>query len=1851
VKVRLAVASLSLTAASTLALALSCGGGQAIPSLEPLHVLSFTPRGAIDLPLAPVRVAFDKPVVAASQVGKPVDPATIRIEPAVEWTGVWRDRQTVELTPTTPLAKSTRYTVSLAGDLADRTDHFQFAFVHLPLDVSRSWFQDVLATADLAIPFNQPVRPADALAHCSLAAAAGPTAGASVALSIVGAADTPADTVTFHPTAPLLRGQLYTLTCAQLAGAGGNAVADKLAVSLRVHDGLHVEFTPGDHDTDVQPDRLRLSVALNNAAGLDDVRAAIHSTPPIKNLDQGSLSYDGSTYEVYVDLDAQTDYTISIDGSLADLAGDKLGDTATAHFKTGSARGRLAMERGIYAVEASAKGYPLFSRNLPHYSIACAAIPQDKLVTLLTGKFDLDGWSYDKDDKPLAWDQLGVSPRRVDRTIKTNNAWNRDELDLGATCGAGSGRRGVYLVDVTSDALQPDPDRPWLRVDRNRVVANVTDLGVLVEAGASSGLVWVTSLATAAPVAGATVTLYDPNSKRAVFTGTSDANGIVRVPGTDTLIKRQNGNNPEDPELDWEYQYGGHRLVAVVQHAGDLAVVDGSWQSGIQLWNFGLSEDSYSSNPTRVRGFIESDRGLYRPGEKVHFKGIVREIAPGGGPRPPARKPVHVDIVDSRGASVLSTDTAMSAFGGFAFDLGLSTDASLGDYHVTATADGQRFDERFAVQEFRPAAFELALSAKDPRPEALSFDLAASYLFGAPLPDAKVAWSVNKRPHHVAFPAFEEYTFADDPHAYWWAYRGGTYGEQVGNGEGTTDDHGHLVIDQADTNRGDGPIDYVVSASVTDAANQTIEKSSVVTSHQTSLYLGLHADDYVAEVGTPLAVDLVAVDPDGARVASKAHLQLIHTTWQCLWEDHAYRAYQHCDSADKVASERDVDIAAAGTIAERLAVDAPGEYIVKVTAKDAHGRDVTAATELWAIGKGQAWWGNDDGDRMSVIASKPRYQVGDTARLVAMANLVQPTTLVTIERDGVLDARVVKLANASEGVTMPIKDTWAPDVYASIAMVSGRHGSADKDRPQFKMGVVELKVAVEHKQLNIAVELDRDHVKPGERVSGKLRVTSGTDPVVAEVALSAADEGVLQLIDYQTPNPLATFYAAYGLGIDASTNWNRISRAIDPDGNDPDQGGDTASRLNAGKVRSKFVASAFWAPMLVTDANGEVAFSFVAPDNLGAFRLMAAAADAGDRFGAGERRLTVSKPVMAVPALPRFLGQSDTADVGVIIHNETDRAGTATVQATAKGATLDGATTRTIALPANGEVAVRFPARAVGEATAATFGFAVVMGNDRDAVQVDVPIEKPRTIQARSLVDGAVADSWTGSLGIGSDVVRADSSLAIAIDRTGVAALQPSLHALVEYPYGCLEQTMSRFVPLLAAKDLAGALDDASLAGTKAEDFIQAGVAKVIRHQQSDGMFSLWPSSQTYPHLTAYALWGLTVAQQQGGEQVPADVFDRGIAALQGWANDPKSLTPGGSGGTMAMAAYVMALRGKPNAGLDARLYAARAGLPMWGKAFLLRAMNLAHADRVQIAELEGQMVGAVTTDGATAQAKETGETGDDFELYWATDARATALVLAALLEVDAKSPLIDKLATGLLGMREGATGAWTSTQDNLWSLVALAQYARRATGADLDATITLGGKVVATKHLRRGMVQALTLPLASITGDDLAIAVNGHAHVTARVIEARVDTGAPASHGYAIQRSYRDEAGKPLTSAKPGQLVTIRLDIDADSDHRWIAVVDPLPAGFEAVNPELASNQPRTDRYGRYQTWWGYVEMRDDRVRWFTDELGRGHVTLSYQARATTPGAFTAAPATVEAMYQPAINGRTGTAAMTVER
>ncbi len=908
------------------------------------------------------------------------------------------------------------------------------------------------------------------------------------------------------------------------------------------------------------------------------------------------------------------------------------------------------------------------------------------------------------------------------------------------------------------------------------------------------------------------------------------------------------------------------------------------------------------------------------------------------------------------------------------------------------------------------------------------------------------------------------------------------------------------------------------------------------------------------------------------------------------------------------------------------------------------------------LGKGEAFWSGEEDARMSLIASKTAYRAGETARLVARTSMKSPTALITVERSGILSARVVSLEDSAEGIQIPITADQAPNVFASVVMVTGRTGEGDRHRPRFKMGVVDLRVSSEDNRLAVAVETEKPSYQPGETVSGVVRLRSAGQPVVGEVALSAADEGVLQLIAYKTPDPMKAFYASWGLGIDSGTNWNRIARLNDPMGEEDPEGGGDAGSGEGGRVRSRFVSSAFWAPHLVTDERGEVRFSFTAPDNLTAFRLMAVAADDGTRFGSGETRITVKKPLLAKPVLPRFAGAGDAMEVGVVVHNYTGAAGTATVTAKASGVSL-GRAEEKVEIADGASARVRFTGK-VAERGEAHFEFAVAMGPHRDALAVTLPIERGLFHDTKTLARGALGgDGAPPSIEVpvawDQAVSAPDSTLTVTVDRTGLAELEPSLQYLVEYPYGCLEQTLSRFIPLAKAKDLARSLDLAGLEGTKMDAFLRAGAAKVVRHQHADGNFSLWPSSETYPHLTVYALYGLNEARR-AGVKVDERALNEGLEAMKRWALDGKRvLGASADAGTVAMAAYLLAELGVPDAGLDARLYEARRGLPGYGQAFLLMALVKSKASPAQVASLVGELVAGL--DGRAESVIVT-ESIDMHEVM-GSDVRSTAIVTSALLMAAPDHPIIEKLVAGLK-KAQLPSGRWHNTQDNLYGLVALADYARSRSQGSARVVVKLGGKRLAAHTVQGGKPLVLRRTLGKLEPGALTIESQGRALYAVRLDEARVDRNAAAlEQGFAVTREYLDpDTLRPVGSPKANQVVRVKLTIKTPSERRYVALRDRLPAGLEPVNSRLATEKAAAapDAEGE-DAWtppkWVHVDLRDDGALVFADYLAAGEHVFEYNARATLPGEFVVLPAEAEAMYEPEVRGRTAAGTMVVRR
>ncbi|HEY3355314.1 MAG TPA: MG2 domain-containing protein [Polyangia bacterium] len=1847
---------------------MACGGAQ---PQERARVVKLGPSGDAAAPdlARGISLMFDRPIVAPDAVGRELARPPVALTPRVPGRARWIDRQTLVFVPAEALRGDTRYRVAVEPGLrpAGGGPAIEWSGGELVYDRLRlmsvvfgapdSRYQPASPAVELT--FNLPVA-ADAVAFGCLFD--GPAGAVPATAQPKGVA--PARSVVVRPARALRAGAEHHLRCAAgLRAAGGDAgLAQGADAGFRTYGPLAVDDV-APRGQDAPADDVAVELVFSNPVAADEVRRKVILAPaarPDRPVRVPLAGAERRRYRATLSLEPGAEYVLTVKGGLADAFGQKLGRDLVHRFRVGDASPRLSLKQGIYAVEAAYARYPVWTRNLAGFDLTCARVPERRITALLTGLMNYDAWFDASSDGPVDFAKQGLTghQRRV-RIAHPKNAWYDASVDLAATCGGDAARPGgLYLLDVTSPDLG--------RGERRRVLANVTDLGLVAKVGNASSLVWVVRLSSGAPVSGATVEIRDLKGK-VRYSAVTGPQGTVDAPGATKLVGLKPRPAPRpgpaanggegDGEGDGEdfEDFRGRRVIVTARLDTDLAVLDTNWNNGIQVWNFGVPEDR-RGGAVRVRGFLQSDRGLYRPGDTVHLRGLARVIEPAGRMRLPRERRLHLTVEDPRGAAVVDADVPLSRFGGFSRDLPLTADARLGDYHVTGTLDGQTFRERFAVEEYRPRTFELTVAAGARHQflgERLRYSVSASYLYGAPVGQGKLTWAVRRRPYVPSFPGLPQFGFGDlaalwDEGSPWADGERRSLSDPVADGERALDAAGRAAITARDDARARGPFEYLLDATVTDPAGQAVTTHAVTTAHRAGLYLGLHPAERVQAVNMPFAVQAVALAPDGARRPAEAVLTLARRRYECA----EGARWGRCGRTEETpALTRAVAVPATGVAVTRVVLKEPGEYLVRLVAPDGRGGQALSTDIIYVIGEGEAFWSGDEGDRMGLIASKPSYRPGEVARVVPQTQLPGALALVTVERDGIVRSFTTRLAKSGQGIDIRVDDALAPNAYAAVTLVRGRTGPGAAGRPRFKMGLVNLAVDTQHKRLAVQLETDKPSYRPGETVYAALKVT-GADgrPVRAELAVAAADEGVLQIVGYETPDPMKVFYAPWGLGVESATTWNRIAQRRDPAAADSEEGGD-AGGDEAGRVRSRFMATAFWAPAVTTDEGGTARLSFRAPDNLTAFRLMAVAADAGDRFGNGALRFTVAKPLAAMPALPRFLSTGDELTAAVVLHNHTGAAGRASVTLEARGVALRGPARREVDVPAGATRPVVFTVSARRPGTA-RFRFAATLGAASDTVEVAIPVSQPVAREATVLAEAATSGTAEVPVALPAGVLPGEGGLELSLDTSGVGRLDESVRYLVGYPYGCLEQTTSRVVPMVALKDLTRTLDLGVSRGAL-NGFVEAGLAKIYRHQHEDGAFGLWPGAPAEAHLTAYALWGLALAKQ-AGYAVDAKAVAAGAASLRKAVTADTRVDArahAGSAGARAFALYVLGVVGRPEPGAAARLYEERAGLPLYGKALLARA--LARAGQPALAQqLVGEIAAAAPAGTGAAVLREPDE--DRLWYYLSSAPRTTAIVLSALIEVAPGHPLIPRLADGLLGARE--QGRWSNTQENLYALVALADLARaRRAGAPAKVSVTLGGRALVRGTLAPGEVRRVAVPMAKLAAGTLRIEAGGHeVYYTARLRVARALAPQPVDAGFTVARQYLDPAsGAAVERVTVGQTVKVRLTVRAARQQAHVAVVDHLPAGLEPVldrarrAAELAQPWWLRDR----ATVWEHRQLRDDRVEIFTEVLVAGASSVEYLARATSAGVFVAPPATAEAMYRPAIAGRSGAESLTVTR
>jgi alpha-2-macroglobulin len=733
--------------------------------------------------------------------------------------------------------------------------------------------------------------------------------------------------------------------------------------------------------------------------------------------------------------------------------------------------------------------------------------------------------------------------------------------------------------------------------------------------------------------------------------------------------------------------------------------------------------------------------------------------------------------------------------------------------------------------------------------------------------------------------------------------------------------------------------------------------------------------------------------------------------------------------------------------------------------------------------------------------------------------------------------------------------------------------------------------------------------------------------------------------------------------------------AEDRDGKDDD--GDANKAI---AIRSNFNPLAAFSPTVKTGADGRATVEVKMPDNLTRYRIVAIVASGDKNFGKGENAVTARLPLMVRPSPPRFLNFGDTFKLPVVVQNQTDAAMTVKLAVRATNAAITDGAGREVTVPPNDRVEVQFPAAAEMAGTA-RFQIVGASGKANDAAELALPVWTPATTEAFAtygvIDDGAVRQP----VALPGGVIKQYGGLEISTASTNLQSLTDALLYLVKYPYECAEQRASRIVAIAALHDVLEQFKTKDMPSRAAlEKSVEEDIERLSQMQNGDGGYAFWDRGHpSNPYLTVYVTSALAHAKAKGFK-VPQSLIDRAKPYLKDieskypwyyskevkWAISSYALYTRKQIGDLDIAkgqklfkdAGVGKLTMEANGWLLG-LFAGNKSAETERKAIVRHALN-------NVSEKAG--VANFTTSYA-----------DGNYLLLSSDRRVDGVMLESLIQEQQNLDLIPKIVTGLLAHRKA--GRWLNTQENAFVLLALDKYFQTYEKAtpDFVARVWLG-KDYAGDHAFKGRstdYYDIDIPMAFVaTHDkqDLTIQKDGQKgkgrlYYRVGMIYAPASLKLePADYGFVVQRVYEGvDDPKDVTHAqdgtwriKAGARVRVKLTMVNESRRYHVALVDPIPAGLEPMNPRLATTGPiPTDpneqkSRGRYWWWYGpwyeHQNMRDERVEAFAALLWEGVHTYEYVARATTPGNFVVPPPKAEEMYMPETFGRGGSDRVIVE-
>ncbi|GAB4450108.1 MAG: alpha-2-macroglobulin family protein [Anaerolineales bacterium] len=1757
---------------------------------------------------AAIAVSFNQPVAPLGAETSSLPPAFV-ITPAVQGRGEWINTSTYLFHPQTALLGGTEYTVSVNGDLEtgsgvglDRTVVNAWKFVTArPRVVTLTPSPDDFIPPDarLELTFNQPMDRQSVQANFSLSGAGGAVNG-TFAWQDDGAG------VAFIPQAPLTRGTAYTLRLnAAAKSQSGVTLGSDYTASLRTYDTFAVRAT----ETSVSGINFRFTAPLAQA----DYARLLSISPAVEDL---SVNYDDTTLHLY-GLKPGATYLIELSAQIGDLWGQTLGSPYRIEVQTPS------LTPALYVIPFSST---LFVRPEEPLLAASAVNIQSADVTVapltvqeyfaLQSSFDLQQTYVP--NNPVSFSQTFSLPPNLQSDIKLRLTEANNQLPP-----------GLYYVDIVSPQIQTN----------SRLIEFVasSQVNLTFKLGATEALVWAVDLPSQTPIAGAAVTLYD-EAGNALTSGVTDANGLWK-----------GGIAPVSGQV-----------YAMLAAPGDpnFALAANTWNSGLHAWDFGYPQ---SVQPPHTQIYLYTDRPIYRPGQTVYYRGIVRE-AFDGRYELPAVPSIPIILTDSQGTQLASINAQLSPYGTFSGQFELSQEAVPGNYTFQNNALGFYFN--FQVAEYRKPEIDLNVAFLDDQVQqggSAEADVTARYFFDAPAGNVNVRWSLYSKPAFFSLPGYQTGLIDFD----WldvFRLPGGSdsrfFGELLKDGSAQTSPSGTLAINLTSLPKADSPRLLTLEVTAADESGLPVSARTELTLHPADFYIGVRPDRWVGAAKSEMGFELYTVDwqrnPAGNKTLAAEFKQV---RWEQSLDENGYPKYTPVYTS--VAS---VNPATGADGKARVAFTPPsaGTYLLDVS-----GGTARTQALVWVGGEGASAWPDLPNQRLELTADKDAYKPGETATVfIPNPFPVNALALVTVERGRISKAAVIPVSGSGVEYPLPLTGEDAPNVYVSVTLLGQGN--------DFRHGLVNLPVAPEAKALKVQLFANPPEAGPRDQVTFDVVVTDDQDqPVQGEFSLSVVDLATLKLAASNVQDILPAFYGNQPLGIETA-----LSLAAYGGRNFLEAGGLGGGGGDEGSfIRQDFPDTAYWNPSLITNAEGRGQVTLTLPDSLTTWQVDVRGLTMDTKVGQAQTQIVSTKPLLIRPVTPRFLVSGDHVLMAAVVNNNTPNRLNVSVSLQSEGFTLDNpdSATRTFEISPYAQARVEWWG-AAGLEEQADLVFSVAasgtpsLQDSARPVWGKLPILKyvsPQAFVTGGVLRGASAQQEVISLPR-TFTPGPGSGLDVELSPSLAGSLLSALEAVEAPPYSVsAEASLSYLLPNI---EVHRALNNAGLSdpalSQRVEKNLNASVSRIQSLQNADGGWGWWGQGESEPYISAYVLFGLLRAQPVGAP-VNQEALNRAATYLQGTQTELTANTSGADLDEAVFVQFALSQSGTTDSIRADALYAARDRMSPSSRALLAAILHAINPADPRVSELLSNLAAEAIRTASSAH----WETPPQNLVRRGSPVYTTSVVVYALAQLDPANPvLLD--AVRYLNAHRNTRGLWSAGHENAWAMLALneAMIGIGDLRSDFTYSASLNGSPLTSGDVNGIQLEPLraNVPLEFLFPSSPNLLTIQREDGLGRLfynvvlkVSRPVQDVQPLNAGMGIERIYCPAAQKdctPLTALKldPDQTVTARLTLTLPHDAYHVIVEDHIPAGMEILNRGLKTSQLGADKtnvqvqfkeddpFAEGWGWWLFNEpqIHDEGILFTADYLPAGTYVLTYTLIPVQAGEFQVLPAHAWQAFFPEVQG-----------